>query len=77
MTTLGVTGQYWGQGQRQADPESLLASQYRQNGELQDKMEGRQDCPVGVGLPDRPPDDLSSISEDTHARRRRSSDLCV
>ena len=77
MATLGVIGQYWGWGQRQADPESLLTGQSRQNGELHDKVEGRQDCPVVVRLTARPPDDLSSIPEGTHARRRRSSDLCV
>lgn len=77
MATLGVRGQYWGWGQRQVDPESLLASQSRQNGELQDKVEARQNCPVIVGLTARPPNDLSSIPEDTHARKRRSSDLCV
>lgn len=66
-----------GRGHRQADPESLLTSQSHQKGELQNKVEGRQDCPVVVGLAARPPDDLSSIPKDTHARKRRSSDLCV
>lgn len=75
--------------QRQEDPESLLTSQATQSDELQiceipclkTKVEGRQDCPVVRVLAAKPPDDLSSIPEDTCARKRRelSSELymCV